>query len=160
MSNTIELQETRDLQAHSEKPLDETAWRGWLGKNLLQERQRVAARIKTVKWACIGVLMVGAVAFSYVFTSYVSTYQTVVRFAIGLGAIVAMFESLHAWQYAFTALFAAVVLLFNPVLPTFALAVNWAILLAAALPFLGSLVWTKQQTRRAAVTAAPTSALG
>jgi hypothetical protein len=113
-----------------------------------------------VKWACIGVLMVTAVVSSYVFTPYVSAYQAVVRFAIGLGAIVIMFESLRARQYAFTALFAAIVLLFNPVLPTFALSGNGLILLASALPFVASLVWMKDRTRRAAVTDVPTSARG
>jgi hypothetical protein len=68
-----------------------------------------------------------------------------------------MFESLRTRQYAFTALFAAVVLLFNPVLPTFALAGNWVILLAGVLPFVASLVWMKERTRKAAV---PTLALG
>src|SRR5438270_2260682 len=99
MSNTIEFQGTQDLQAHSQKPLDETVWRAWLGKNLLQEKQRAATRIKAVKWACIGVLIVSAVASSYISTPYVSAYQTVVRFAIGLGAIVIMFESLVVVQF-------------------------------------------------------------
>jgi hypothetical protein len=160
MSNTIGFQGARELQAHSQNPLDETAWRAWLGKNLLQERQRAAARIKAVKWACIGVLVVSAVASSYIFTTYVSAYQAVVRFAIGLGAIVIMFESLRARQYAFTALFAAVVVLFNPLLPTFALAGNWVILFAGVLPFLASLVWMKERTRRAAVTTGPAPVLG
>lgn len=147
MSNTIQFQGTRDLQAHSQRPLDETLWRAWLGKNLLQERQRTAARMTAVKWVCIGLLVVSAVSSSYIFTPYVSAYQAVVRFAIGLGAIVVMFESLRARQYAFTALFAMVVLLFNPVLPTFAFAGNWGFLVAAVLPFLASLVWMKERIR-------------
>jgi hypothetical protein len=157
MSHTIHFEGPRGSQAQSSKPLDETVWRAWLNKNLLEERQHAVARIKAVKWACIGVLMATAVVSSYVFSPYVSAYQAVVRFAIGLGAIVIMFESLRTRQFAFTALFAAVVLLFNPVVPTFALAGNWVILLAAVLPFVASLVWMKERTRRAAV---PTSALG
>jgi hypothetical protein len=108
----------------------------------------------------IGLLMIAAVVCSYVFTPYVSAYQAVVRFAIGLGAIVIMFESLRTRQYAFTALFASIVLLFNPVLPTFALSGNWVILLASMLPFVASLVWMKERTRRAAVTSVLISALG
>ncbi len=61
------------------------------------------------------------------------------RFAIGLGAIVIMFESLRARQYAFTALFAAIVLFFNPLLPLFALSGNGLILFASVLPFVASL---------------------
>ena len=159
MSNTIHFEGTRNSQAHSSKPLDETVWCAWLKKNLVEERQRAAARIKAVKWACIGVLMVTAVVSSYVFTPYVSAYQAVVRFAIGLGAIVIMFESLRARQYAFTALFAAIVLLFNPLLPIFALSGNGLILVASVLPFVASLVWMKDRTQRAAVTAVPASAL-
>ncbi len=157
MSHTIHFEEPRDSQAHSSKPLDETVWRAWLNKNLLEERRRAAARVKAVKWACIGALLATAGVSSYVFSPYISAYQTVVRFAIGLGAIVIIFESLRTRQYAFTALFAAVVLLFNPVLPAFAFAGNWVILLASLLPFIASLLWMKERTRRAAV---PTSSLG
>src|SRR5690349_8015682 len=128
MSHNIHFEGPRDLQAHSSKPLDDTVWRAWLNKNLIEERQRAVARIKTLKWACIGVLMATAVVSSYVSSPYVPAYQAVVRFAIGLGAIVILFESLRTRQYTFAALFAAVVLLFNPVVPTFALAGHWVIL--------------------------------
>jgi hypothetical protein len=151
MSHTIHSEGPRDSQAHSSKPLDETVWRAWLTKNLLEERQRAVARIKAVKWACIGVLMATAVVSSYVLTPYVSTYQTAVRVAIGLGAIILLFESLRARRYTFTALFAAIVLLFNPVFPIFALSGNWLILLASILPFVASLVWLKERPQRAAV---------
>jgi hypothetical protein len=93
MSHTIHFEGPRDSQAHSSKPLDETVWRAWLNKNLLEETQRAVARIKAVKWTCIGVLMATGVVSSYVFSPYVSAYQAVVRFAIGLGAIVIMFEA-------------------------------------------------------------------
>ena len=119
-------------------------------QTLLEEKQHVVARIKTVKWACIGVLMATAVVSSYVLSPNVPAYQAVVRFAIGLGAIVIVFESLRARQYAFTALFAAVILLFNPVIPTFALSGNWLILLASVLPFVASLVWMKERPQRVA----------
>lgn len=157
MSRTIHFESPVDSQPHSSKPLDETVWRAWLNKNRLEDKQHAAARIKAVKWACIGVLMATAAVSSYVFSPYVSAYQAVVRFAIALGAIVMMFESLRTRQYAFTALFAAVVLLFNPVVPIFTFAGNWAILLAAVLPFVASLAWMKERTERAAV---PTSGLG
>lgn len=147
MPHSIHFEEPPDSQAHRSRPLDETVWRAWLNKNLLQERQSARARIKAVKWACIGVLMAAAVMSSYVFLPYVSSYQAVVRFAIGLGAIIMMFESLRTQQYAFTALFAAIVLLFNPVVPTFPLAGSRLILLASALPFVASLVWMKERIR-------------
>ena len=145
MSDTIHFEGPPDSRAHTSKPLDETVWRAWLNKNRLEERQRAAARIKAVKWACIGLLMATAIVSPYVSTPYVSAYQRVVRFAIGLGAIIVMLESLGARQYVFTAVFAGVILLFNPVVPTFALAGNWLILLASVLPFVASLVWLRPQ---------------
>jgi uncharacterized protein DUF6804 len=139
------------------KPLDQTVWRAWLEKNRQQESQRAFARIKAVKWACIGVLLVTVVMSSWVLTPSVSAYEAMVRFAMGLGAIILLLESLRARQYALAVLFAALVLLFNPFLPTFALAGNGALLLASALPFVASLVWIKERTPRAAV---PASAAG
>jgi hypothetical protein len=151
MSHTIHFESPRDSQAHSSKPLDENVWRAWLNKNLLGERQRAAARIRAVKWTCIGLLLASAVVLSYSFTPYVSAYQTVVRVVIWLGATILLLESLRARQYAFTALFAAIVLLLNPVLPILALSENWPVLLTSLLPFVASLFWMKERSRRAAV---------
>jgi hypothetical protein len=157
MSHTIHFKGPRDSQAHSSKPLDETVWRAWLKKNLLEERQRAAARIKAGEWTSSGVLMVTAVVSSYVLTPYVSAYQTAVRVVIALGAIIMMFESLRARQYTFAALFAAIVLLFNPVLPKVPLLGNWLILLAGVLPFVASLVWMKERTQRVAASTSAVS---
>src|SRR5690242_557846 len=103
MSKTIYSQQPRDSQRQSLKPLDHTVWRAWLQKNLLQERRRAVVRIKAVNWVCIGVLMIAAVASSYVSTSLISTYQVVVRVAIGLGATVMLFETFRRRQYVFIA---------------------------------------------------------
>jgi uncharacterized protein DUF6804 len=148
MSHTIHFEGPPESQAHSSKPLDETVWRSWLEKNLREEREGAAARIKVVKWISIGVLMATAVVSSYVQTPYVSAYQTAVRVVIALGAIIMMFESVRARQYILAALFAAIVLLFNPVLPKFPLLGNWLILLAGVLPFVASLVWMKERAQR------------
>jgi hypothetical protein len=156
MSNSIHLELPRDSQGQSSRPVDEIVWQAWLKKNLLEEKQDAAAHIKAVTLACIGVLTVAAVVSPYVFAPYVSSYQALVRFAIGLGAIVLMFKSFRVRQYAFTGLFAAIVLLFNPVFPTFSLSGNWAILLASVLPFVASLVLMQE---RAPKPAAPTPAL-
>jgi hypothetical protein len=142
---------------HSLKPLDETVWRAWLEKNRVEEAQRAIARIQVVKWTCIGVLIASGVVSSYISSPYDSAYQAVVSFAIALGAIVLIIESLRARQYSFTILFAAIVLLFNPILPTFALAGSGLFLFASVLPFVASLIWMKERSRRAKV---PTSALG
>jgi hypothetical protein len=125
MSNVIEYQGPEELVGRTQTALDEKAWSAWMRKNLLQERQGVAARAKGVKWACLGVLLIAAALSLYVFPRYVSGYEAVVRFAIGFGAILIIFQSLRTRQYAFTAVFAAIVLIFNPVFPKFALSGNW-----------------------------------
>jgi hypothetical protein len=148
MSNTVHSQEPRDSQGQSSKPLDETVWRAWLQKNLLQERRRAVVRIKAVNWACIGVLIVAAAVSSYVSTPRISTYQVVVRVAIALGATVMLFETLRTRQHVSTVSFAGIVLLFNPLFPAFALSGNWPILLASALPFVASLIWMRELIQR------------
>jgi hypothetical protein len=135
------------------KPLDQAVWRAWLEKNRQQESQRAFARRKAMNWACIGVLLVAAAVSSSVLLPYISTYETVVRFAIGLGAVILLFESLRARQFALMILFATIVVLFNPLLPPFALAGNGALLLVSVLPFVASLVWIRERTPRIAAPA-------
>jgi hypothetical protein len=156
MSDSIHLELPRDSKVQSSRPVDEIVWQAWLKKNLLEEKPDAAARIKVVTLGCIGVLIGTAVVSPYILVPYVSTYQAVVRFAIGVGAAVIMFKAFRVRQYAFTGLFAAIVLLFNPVLPTFSFSGNSAILLASVLPFVASLVLMKERAPR---TAAPASAL-
>jgi hypothetical protein len=119
-------------------------------KNLLEERSRAAARTKTVNWICIAVLVAAVVTSSHVSLPYVAAYQAVVRIIIGVGATVMVFDNIRARQHGFTALFGSIVLLFNPLLPAFALPRNETILLASILPFVGSLLWMRHptQTRR------------
>ena len=117
-------------------------------KNLLEEKRRAAGRIKAVNWVCIGVLMAAMLLSSYVSTSYVSTYQAIVRVAIGLGGTVMIFETLRTRQYISAASFAGIVALFNPAFPAFALSENWPILLASTLPFVAALVWMRELTQR------------
>ena len=142
------------------KPLDLIVWGAWLENNRQQDIQRAFARMKAVKWACVGLLLATVVVSSSVLTPYVSAYEAVVRFAIGLGAIILLFESLKARQYALAVLFAAILLLFNPIVPAFALAGNGALLLASVLPFVASLVRINERTQRAGVPAAIKQGMG
>jgi hypothetical protein len=147
MSHTIIVESPLDSQAISPAVLDETVWRRWLNKNRLEERQSTARRIKDVKWACICMLIVTAVVSPYVFAPYASTFQAAVGIAVGLGAIVLILESFRGRRYVFTGLFAGIVLLFNPVLPTVDFSENRLIVLVSVLPFLASLVWMKEKVR-------------
>ena len=70
-----------------------------------------------MNWACIGVLAVAAMASPYVSASFVPAYEVVVRLTIGGGALAMMFDNLYAREYVLAALFAAIALLLNPVLP-------------------------------------------
>jgi hypothetical protein len=160
MSHIIEYQEMRQLPAESQQSMDDNIWRAWMEKNLGQERQGIAARAKVVKCACIGVLLIAAAVSSSVLPPYLSAYQALVRFAIALGAIVVILQSLGARQYVFTAVFAAIVLIFNPVLPTFALSGHWAILFASVLPFVASLLWMRRTTQSAVLPVRATSIPG
>jgi hypothetical protein len=150
MFHTIVVERSVDSQVSSPEVLDETVWRTWLNKNRLQERQRTARRMNALKWACIGMLIVTAVVSPYVFAPYSSAFQAVVRFAVGLGAIVLILESLRGGRYVFAGLFAGIVLLFNPVLPVLDFSENGPIVLMSALPFLASLIWMKEKVRLAA----------
>ena len=149
MSHIIEYQETRQLPAESQQSMDDNIWRAWMEKNLVQERQGIAARAKVVKCACIGVLLIAAAVSSSVLPPYLFAYQALVRFAIALGAIVVILQSLRARQYVLTALFAAIVLIFNPVFPTFAFSGHSAILFASVLPFVASLLWMRRVSQSA-----------
>ncbi len=148
MSATIHVSQPQDSQERSSKPLDEAVWRAWLKKNRLDEKRRAAGRIKAANWVCIGVLMAAMLVSSYVSTSYVSTYQAIVRVAIGLGGTVMIFESLRTRQYISAASFVGIVALFNPIFPAFALSENWPILLVSALPFAAALIWMRELTQR------------
>ena len=139
-----------DSRVMSSKVLDETVWRTWLNKNRLQELHRTALRMKALKWACMGMLIVTAVVSPYVFAPYSSAFQTVVRFAIAVGAMVLIVESLRRGRYVFAGLFAGIVLLFNPVLPALDVSGNRLIVVFSVLPFLASLIAMKEKVRLAA----------
>ena len=131
-------QETPGLSPGGPKPLDQEVWRAWQQKNRLQERQKAVARMKAVKWLCIALLIVTAVLFSPL-----SPYHVIVRFTVAFGALVVMMQGLRTRRYAFAILFAALIFLYNPFVPTFAFSGSWQRLLvfASALPFLASLIW-------------------
>lgn len=149
MGNVTELDvvQAETLQAHGFEPMNEAVWTAWLAKNELQEKNGVTSRFKIIKYLCIGVLLAAAVMTPYVRGSSLSAYESIVRFVIGFGAVAMVFESLSVRCYAFTALFAGVILLFNPVFPVFGLSGNAPTLLATAVLFSASLVRMKRSFR-------------
>ena len=134
MSNPIRFQECHG----SWLPLNEEVWRKWQAKNRLHD-ERIAARLtKGVKWACIATLLVTAAL-----PVYIASYQEALRFIVAAGAAMLMLQALHAHRNAYAALFAAPVLLYNPVIPTFSLAGNWQVLIiyVSVVLFAVSLTW-------------------
>jgi hypothetical protein len=148
MSHTPRLYGPEDSQeAYRSRPLDEAVWRAWLKKNLLEERSRAVVRTKAVNWVCILALLAAVVMPSHVSTLYVFAYEAAVRIIIGVGAILMMFNSIRTREYGSIALFGALVLLFNPLVPAFRLWGNGPILLASILPFVATLLWMRDPSQ-------------
>jgi hypothetical protein len=113
------------------KLLDEAVWQAWLEKGRAQDARSTAVRTKAVKWVSIAALLAAA-GFRY---------DVVARFIVAGGALVVMFHAIHAKQYIFAAVFGALALLYNPVVPVFRFSSGWqrAVIVASAVPFAPSL---------------------
>lgn len=137
MPTVVELAESRSTwEPPPTKPLDEAVWQAWVAKSRAQEQRSSAMRVTILNGATIAVLLVSVGLWSYL-----TPFEVLVRFLVAAGAIVAMARALQARHYAFAALFGALALLYNPVVPVFGLAGNWQRALTAAtiIPFVASL---------------------
>jgi hypothetical protein len=125
------------------KPLDESVWQAWMVKGRAQDRRSSAKRVKAVKWVSAAALLAGAGLWSRLMP-----YEVVVRFIVAAGAIVVIFQAFHARHYAFAAVFGALALLYNPVMPVFSFSGDWqrAVVAASAAPFAASLAWRNVRT--------------
>jgi uncharacterized membrane protein YoaK (UPF0700 family) len=131
------------------KPLDEAVWCAWVAKGRAQERRSDAAHIKAVKWVSIAGLLVAAG-----FWSQLAPYEVIIRFIVAAGATILMFQAFGARHYAVAAVFGALALLYNPVVPVFSFSGDWqrAMVVATAIPFVATLTWRKNTERRSART--------
>lgn len=137
MSDTVGLRKsTNTWESPPVKPLDEAVWQAWKAKGRAQDRKGREARIKALKWGSIIALL--AVAGLW---SQVTSYDIVIRFLLAAGAIGVMFEAFNKRQYALGAVFAGLVLLYNPVAPVFDFSGDWqrALVVLSAVPFAASL---------------------
>lgn len=126
--------------------LYEAEWQVWAVKHPPKGRGRSAV-IKAVKWASIiGLLALGGL------WSRVTPFEVAARFIVAAGAIIVMAQSLLARRYAVAAVSGALILLYNPLAPLFDLSGDWqrAVFVAAAAPFLASLIWRDMRTHRTA----------
>lgn len=117
-------------------PLNEAAWQAWIQKGRVRDRRRNGRTAKVV--ACVSIL--GLIAAAGLWT-HLTPYEIIVRFVVGLGAAAAMIQAFRERHYVFAALFAALVVIYNPVFPVFSFSGDWqrVLLALSAVPFAASL---------------------
>ena len=122
------------------EPLDEAVWQAWVEKGYARERRSGTARLKAVNWISIAALLVTAGLWSHL-----ATYGVVFRFVVAAGAIAVMLSQFRVRQYALAAVFGALALLYNPVVPVFDFAGGWqrAVVVASVVPFVATLAWRR-----------------
>jgi hypothetical protein len=138
MSTSVGVRKSRKAwEPPASKPLDEPVWRAWQIKGRAQDRRGGEMRVKAVKWFAIAALLTTAGLWSHL-----PPYEVAVKLAVAVCAVVAMSQELQARQYAFAVMFAALVLLFNPVVAVFGFSGDWqrALVAASIIPFAASLV--------------------
>ena len=96
-----------------------------------------------MKWVSITALLVVAGLWPHL-----TTYDVVVRFIVATGAIFVMLNAFQVRHYVYAALFGALALAYNPVVPAFTFSGGWqrAVVVASAAPFAASLVWHTLRT--------------
>jgi len=97
----------------------EIAWRVWQEKGRRRDQEGVDLRAKLTKYATITVLFLAVMGWSYA-----ADYHIFVRFAVCLGAVRIASLAISARKYAWAAAFVATAVLYNPVVPVFALSGN------------------------------------
>ena len=143
MVTLIELPESRHGKARPPaKQLDEAVWQAWVARGRARDRRGSAARLKAVKWFSIAALLITAGVWSELLP-----YQIVVSFLVAVGAMVVMFQAVHTGHYIFAAVFAALVALYNPVIPIVSFSGEWqrVVVVSSALPFVASLSWPNEK---------------
>jgi len=143
MVTLIELPESQHGKARpSTKQLDEAVWQAWVVRGRARDRQASAARLKAVKWFSIAALLITAGVWSGL-----APYQIVVSFLVAAGALVVLFQAVHIGHYVFATVFAALVMLYNPVIPIVSFSGEWqrVVVIVSVLPFVASLSWRNER---------------
>jgi len=118
-------------------PLDETVWKAWLQRGREQEARDYKMHMRAVEWISLAGILAGVVTG----WSELTPYDVAVRFLVATGGMVLMLRAFHTGSYALAAVFGALALLYNPVVPVFDFSGQWqrAVMVATALPLLASL---------------------
>lgn len=137
MSTSIEVSRTiKPFSPPAFAEVKESVWQAWVAKGRAEDRRGADSRVRLTKWIAIAALLAAGA-----FWSNLAPYEVVVRFIVSFAAIVALGRAIRSKNYSVAALFAALVVLYNPMFPTFAFAGIWAriLVIATALPFLATL---------------------
>jgi hypothetical protein len=146
MSTSAQLQRSPTAwEPPPTKPLDEGVWQAWVAKGRAQDKRSSAVTARAVKWVPIAALLAAAGLWSHL-----ASYDVVVRFIVSAGAIVVAFHAFRTRNYGFVAVFGALALLYNPVLPVFGFSGDWqrAVVALSAAPFGASLAWRGARTEQ------------
>ncbi len=149
MSISVQVLEPPTWAPPASRPLDEAVWKAWITKGQVQERRSGAVHLKAVKWVSIAGLLMAAALWSQL-----APYEVVIRFVVAAGGTVVMLQAFQTRHYAVAAVFGALALLYNPVVPVFSFSGDWqrAMVAASAIPFVASLTGGRNQERRSART--------
>ena len=146
MTNLVALKESPPAwEAPASKPLDEAVWRAWVARGLEEDRRSSAVFVKAAQWIVIAVLIAASALWSQV-----TTYAVAIRFVVAAGAIIVMSRAISSRQYAVAAMFAFLVLVYNPVAPPFGFAggAQHAFVAGTAVLFAAALVWRRDTEAR------------
>ncbi len=123
--------------------LDEAVWDKWIAKGVAREVHIAEFRLKAVKCVSIAVLLVVAEVWSHL-----GVFDPVSRFAVALTAIVVMARGIKEKNPIAIVVFAALAVLYNPILQVFAFSGSWqrALVILSAIPFLISLGFQKKSS--------------
>lgn len=137
MSTLVELQKSQVCEPPLNKPLDEVVWDAWIAKNAEQERRGRSTRARAVKW----ILIVGLFALAGLWYQVTPSLMIIIKFVVAAGATLVMVQALDKRQYAFAAVFGAIALLYNPLVPvlSFSGELQRGLVAATAAPFIASL---------------------
>jgi len=127
-------------ECRSVKTIDEGVWRMADQVHRRKRIQHKAWKMRAVKYVSIAVLLATAV-----FWLYAMEFHLLIRSLVALGALAVTFQAMNTRSYGFVVLFAAMALLYNPIVPLFVLSgpQNLMIVLASTVPFATSLRWMK-----------------
>ena len=142
MSASVSLQDSLVIPPSAE--LNEAAWSAWQMRHAASDRKQAGAIMLGVK--CISLALLLLAVF---FSGYAAPHHLWVRFVISLTAIVIACQAWDLKRYVFLLGFAAIAVIFNPVVPMFPIdaMVRSSVPSFAALAFVASIVWLRAERR-------------